>query len=250
MTHYAIYGLSSRHQQATAVIESYAAKRPDSAVAMAAASRIVPAGGMIELVASLAMQAPRLYGPMFFDLAVIYCVTLEAFSQPTITGDAHSAQVGQSLSAEFSPDFVRDMLQDLVPELWRGAAVSLLPAVGRRIASGADNLLTTTLAWRLATMAVLYLLHGNAWVGDKSHTYSLARKIVGRPNRQIHGRVRLDDLPYHVPEVYWRMIDGLTADIQALRLADPTLTDDRVRAQLQNQGVRDDQIESALAEAR
>ncbi|HWE60806.1 MAG TPA: hypothetical protein VHB98_03770 [Chloroflexota bacterium] len=247
MANPAVYGLSTRHELATRVIESYAGKQPKGGIAMSVARRVVPAGGIVELVASFALQAPDLYQPMARDLAVIYGVGVEALTQSVIAADERSARAGAALAGDLSPEFLRSLIQEIVPELWMSAAAGMVPGIGRWLASAPDAALTATLAWRLGTMAVLYLLNGEAWLGSKADTHVLARQMVGKASGQLRGRVRLDDLPYRVPQIYWHLVDGLAADIQAMRRTDPTITDERIRALLQRAGVRDDQIESALS---
>jgi hypothetical protein len=253
MAHPAVYGLSLRHDLATRTIESYAAKQPKGDLTTGIAGKVLPAGGMVRAVATLAMQVADLYQPLARDLAVIYEVRVEAITKQPIAADERSARIGAALAAEFSADYLRGLLQELVPDLWKSAAIGTaagaVPVVGRFLGSGSEGVLTATLAWRVGTMAVLYLLNGEAWLGGKAATYALARSIVGRPNGQIRGRVRLDDIPYRVPEIYWQLVDSLVEDIRALRRADPAIAEERLRALLQRGGAREDQIEVALRES-
>jgi hypothetical protein len=252
MAHPAIYGLSARHELATRTIEGYAARQPKGDLATGIVGKMLPGGGMVRAIATLALQVADLYQPLARDLAVIYEVRVEALAQERLVADERSAQIGAALSAELSAEYLRGLLQELVPDLWKSAAIGTaagaVPVVGRFLTGGSDGVLTATLAWRLGTMAALYLLYGERWLGSKENTYALAKSLVGKPNGQIRGRVRLQDIPYRVPEIYWHLVDSLVADIRALRRADPSITEERLRALLQRGGAPDDQIEVALRE--
>jgi hypothetical protein len=246
ISNHAIYGLSVRNALATEVIERYAGKPPKIEMPMGMASNFLPGGPMVKLLASLATQARGEYQLMVRDLCVIYGIPVSALAQPVLTTDERSAQIGIALAAQFTQEFVTSMLTEMAPDLWMNVAAGMVPVLGRLTRGSIDAAITATLTWRLATMAVLYLLNGNAWLGDQQQTAALAKQIVGRPSAQIRGRVRLDDLPYHVPTIYWRLVDGLVEDIQAMRRADSSLTPEAVRIYLQSLGVREDHNDSAL----
>jgi hypothetical protein len=237
-----------RNDLATRVIESYAAKPPKLEMPMGMASNFLPGGPLVKFFTSLATQARGQYQLLVRDLAVIYGIPVTALGESVLRPDERSTQVGLALAAEFSQQFLTNLLTDMAPDLWLNVAAGMVPVLGRVAGGSVDAAITATLVWQIATMTVLYLLNDTAWLGDQTETARLAKQIVGKPNGQPRGRVRLDDLPYHVPSVYWRLVDGLVEDIQAMRCANPSLTPDGARASLQSLGVRDDLIDSALAQ--
>jgi hypothetical protein len=233
---------------ATQVIEGYAAKPPKLEMPMGMASNFLPGGAMVKFLASLATQARGQYQVMIRDVAVIYGVPVSALAQPALTADERSAQIGQHLATQFTQEFLTKLLTEMAPDLWLNVAAGMVPVLGRVTRGSVDTAITATMTWQLATMAVLYLLNDNAWLGDQAETAKLAKQLVGKPSSQPRGRVRLDDLPYHVPTIYWRLVDGLAEEIQAMRRADPSLMPDGARAYLQSLGVREDHIDTALAQ--
>jgi hypothetical protein len=185
---------------------------------------------------------------MIRDLVVIYHIPVSALSEPVLTADERSAQVGQNLATHFTQEFLTNLLTEMAPDLWLNVAAGMVPILGRVTRGSVDAAIAATLTWQLATMAVLYLLNDSTWLGDQAETARLAKQLVGKPSAQTRGRVRLDDLPYHVHTIYWQLVDGLVEDIQAMRRADPSLTPEGARAYLQRLGVREDHIDRALAQ--
>ena len=241
----AIYGLSQRHELATRVIDGSATRYAQADAALSVARGVVPGGGLMGMISSVTMRAPSVLGPMASELAVIYGVARPALSQPVIYRDERTTQIGAALAAEFDPAYLQKMAKEMAPDLGLGMASRFIPAVGG-VLSALDTSVSATLTWRVATMAVLYLLNGAAWVGSKADTDSMALQIVGKPQRQLRGRVQLQNLPYQVGQVYWKMVDELVIDIRAQRALDASLTDERVRELLRGAGVSDDQIGAAL----
>jgi uncharacterized protein (DUF697 family) len=237
-----------RNDLATRVIEGYASRPPKLELPLGMASNFLPGGALVKFFTSLAVQARGQYQVMVRDLAVIYSIPVTALGESVLRTDEHSTRVGLDLAAAFSQQVLTNLLTDMAPDLWLNVAAGMVPILGRMAGGSVDAAITATLTWQIATMAVLYLLNGNAWLGDQPETARLARQIVGKPNGQARGRVRLDDLPFHAPSVYWRLVDGLVEDIQDLRRTNPSLTPDGARVHLQGLGVRDDQIDSALAQ--
>ncbi len=138
MANVSLFWLTRRNALATGVIARYAGTHAAASVGIGVAGLVVPGGGLVSMIAALAMQAPVIYQPLAHDLATVYGAPPAALAAwcggarlalPTLRTEA-SARAGDALASAFGQEFLRSLLKGMLPDLGIGAAVSLIPTVG------------------------------------------------------------------------------------------------------------------------
>lgn len=253
-----LYFLGKRNAEAAAVIGDYASNHAMMDIIIGAVTGFVPAGGLIGMATSIAVQAPLVYQPMVRRLALIYSrgpdkYTTSAVAMATgigaigeIGSEAMSEYLSQYLSTEFGQQFMVEILTDLIPELGAGAAASLIPVVSIFASAAVDAILAATLTWQVGTMVTVYFMNGDQWLGSKENTHAKIKGIVGISPKQ-KDRVDLDTLASKIPELRNAAVPGICQQISAMRAVKPDITKEEIRQIFKtNYGFPDVYIDEAL----
>ncbi len=208
------------------------------------------------LVVAVATQGPMFYKPLAEKLTRIYNVepngqTNAIVMQNILVGGA------ADIAGEFASEFLMMIAGELFTELGLGVAASFIPGVGAGVGAALDYIIATTMTWRVGVMVAIYCQNGNRWVGNKKHTFELAKEITGglglgwrdllskfgvngnRPTIEVD----LNSIPNRVPEVGKWQVEHLK---QFVLLALEMGGADLARTQLMKRGVPPEMIEKAI----
>jgi uncharacterized protein (DUF697 family) len=172
------FKLQTRNELASKIIARYAERHRFMDVFIGAAGLLIPGGGIIAMIATMAAQAPAVYQPMVKELAQVYgtspdSVTRGMVTDATLTGAF--ADMGNELASEFGQEFLLELIQELWPELGFGAAIGFIPVVGAIAAATLDATFAATLTWEVGVMVAMYFIIG---VNMKCHFIGIESLFV------------------------------------------------------------------------
>jgi len=203
--------IEERNAQAKDAIKHYAKLHAGMDVAIGAAGFFglaVPA-----LIAAIAAQAPVIYRPLARELEEIYNREADAETGAIIRENIIIGGLAD-IAGEFSTEFLTSIAGELLTEAGLGGLASFIPIVGGIIGAGLDYVIATAMTWRVGVMVSIYYQNGGRWVGDRKHTYEIAKEITGGLGFGIQDliskfsggvkpevNVDLNSIPRKVPEV-------------------------------------------------
>jgi len=251
------FRLRERNRVALDVISSYANKHAAIDVVVGIAGTFIPFMAIPALAGSIALQAPVIYQPMASHLASVYLARPQEIKTATasVVMPLAAATGLLDMASEFGQEFMVHIARELIVEVGLGALAALaVPVIGGAVGAALDYLIATQMTWRVGTMVSAYFQNGGAWIGDKQHTFELAKQMTGGirvgVNDLLSGkfksqipRVDLDTLRDEIPSVRHNLVRNLSSFVEMMRGA---MEDDQVRQILIAQGVPADLIAAAI----
>jgi len=218
--------LQKRNEWARQAIRKYSNRHALMDVAIGSAGFFgfaVPA-----LVAAIAAQAPLIYQPLARELEQIYNATADEETQAIIHENVVIGGIAD-IAGEFSTEFLASIATDLLAEAGLGTAAALIPFVGGVVGAALDYVIATAMTWRVGTMVSIYYQNGGRWVGNRKHTFELAKNITGgigfgladlasrftsskRPDMDVD----FNEIPQRIPEVFETQVRNLGPVISML----------------------------------
>lgn len=210
------------------------------------------------LIAAIAAQAPVIYRPLARELEEIYNREADAETGAIIRENVIIGGLAD-IAGEFSTEFLASIAGELLTEAGLGGLASFIPIVGGIIGAGLDYVIATAMTWRVGVMVSIYYQNGGKWVGDRKHTYEIAKGITGGLGfgvrdlvSKFSGGVKpemdvdLNSIPRSVPEVRETQIKAAK---QILGMLLQMGNSAQARNVLRSRGFPDFIIDAALAAA-
>ena len=245
--------LELRNKRAKEVIRDFAGMHAAMDVAIGAAGFFgfaIPA-----LIAAIAAQGPVIYRPLARKLEQVYNCEADAETGAIIRENIMIGGLAD-IASEFSTEFITSIAGELIAEAGLGGIASFIPIVGGLVGAALDYVIATAMTWRVGVMVSIYYQNGGRWVGDRKHTYELAKEMTGGLGFGVKDLlskfssahkpeldVDLDQIPRRVPDVFQTQVQAIKPMLAMLLQA---CNSEQARKILRARGIPDPVITAAL----
>jgi hypothetical protein len=270
---YVLDHFETRNRLAEQVITNYAQMTATKNIIVGLERTLVPFRGTEARIGSLSAESLLVYHPMIKDLAKIYTVPSDIFTQKDFGLDsildaalnsANECSINFLLS-EFDKEFFGEFLKTILEEMrseYSASAVRLAAAIYstfsktkiRPIGPSKPSidkwrpLVAATLTWRVGVTVALYFFNGQEWLEGLKQPNRLGPLLQGRSGNifALYYPKEYQDCPKEYRAMWEKNVKGMIQIIHSVKRVHSSLSTNEIGSLLKENGYPEGTLAEAL----